>query len=132
MSSCVSVQIFEIFIVVSNSRVFVMQACKSRKVIGTLPWLFHVQSTGILSNPQDQLLHYPIPKHPIENFANHVCCIVLCLFSFVIYNFYGIQVITVTNYTGDAREYLKKLICTMGAKFTPSMSGQNTVLIAAL
>jgi hypothetical protein len=41
------------------------------------------------------------------------------------------QVVTVTNYTGEAREYLKKLISAMGASFTPSMSGQNTVLIAA-
>jgi len=39
--------------------------------------------------------------------------------------------ITVTNYTGDARDYLKKLIGLMGATFTPSMSGKNTVLIAA-
>jgi hypothetical protein len=40
-------------------------------------------------------------------------------------------VITVTNYTGEAREYLKKLIAVMGATFTASMSMQNTVLIAA-
>lgn len=39
--------------------------------------------------------------------------------------------ITVTNYTGEAREYLKKLINVMGATFTASMSNQNTVLIAA-
>lgn len=36
-----------------------------------------------------------------------------------------------TNYTGESREYLKKLITAMGAQFTPSMSGRNTVLIAA-
>ena len=39
------------------------------------------------------------------------------------------QEITVTNYTGEAREYLKKLITAMGATFTPSMTGKNTVLI---
>ena len=44
---------------------------------------------------------------------------------------YAVQEITVTNYTGDARDYLKKLIVLMGATFTPSMSGKNTVLIAA-
>ena len=44
---------------------------------------------------------------------------------------YAAQEITVTNYTGDARDYLKKLIGLMGATFTPSMSGKNTVLIAA-
>jgi hypothetical protein len=45
--------------------------------------------------------------------------------------YYAVQEITVTNYTGDARDYLKKLIGLMGATFTPSMSGKNTVLIAA-
>ena len=39
--------------------------------------------------------------------------------------------ITVTNYTGEAREYLKRLIEVMGARFTPNMSSQNTVVIAA-
>jgi hypothetical protein len=39
--------------------------------------------------------------------------------------------ITVTNYTGESREYLKKLIMAMGAQFTPSMSGRNTVQVAA-
>lgn len=41
------------------------------------------------------------------------------------------QEITVTNYTGEAREYIKRLITAMGATFTPSMTGRNTVLIAA-
>jgi hypothetical protein len=38
----------------------------------------------------------------------------------------------VTNYTGDAREYLKKLIHTMGGTFTASMSQKNTAVVAAL
>ena len=42
------------------------------------------------------------------------------------------QGITVMNYTGEARKYPKKLITAMGATFTPSMTGKNTVLIAAL
>ena len=41
------------------------------------------------------------------------------------------QEITVTNYTGEAREYLKRMIEVMGAHFTPNMSPQNTVVIAA-
>ncbi|EAU89078.2 hypothetical protein CC1G_11918 [Coprinopsis cinerea okayama7 len=88
-----------------------LAAYTSHKTIGTLAWLYHVQSTGVLTRPQDQLLHYPIPKERISGFSGHE--------------------ITVTNYTGEAREYLKKLIITMGATFTPSMSGKNTVLIAA-
>ena len=39
--------------------------------------------------------------------------------------------ITVTNYTGEGREYLKRLIEVMGAHFTPNMSQRNTVVIAA-
>ena len=42
------------------------------------------------------------------------------------------QEITVTNYTGKAQEYLKKLSTAIGAVFTPSITGKNTVLIAAL
>ncbi|KAL4242530.1 hypothetical protein ABKN59_011898 [Abortiporus biennis] len=84
---------------------------KLQKIIGTLPWLWYVRSTGVMTRPEDQLLHYPIPRKPVEGFPNHV--------------------ITITNYTGRDREYLKKLITTLGAEFTPSMSGRNTVLVAA-
>lgn len=41
------------------------------------------------------------------------------------------QEITVTNYTGEAREYLKRMIEVMGARFTANMSMHNTVVIAA-
>ncbi|KAI9437338.1 hypothetical protein H4582DRAFT_2077772 [Lactarius indigo] len=88
-----------------------VQGVSGRKLIGSLTWLFYVESTGTIGTPTAQLLHYPIPKKPIEGFSTHE--------------------ITVTNYTGDARDYLKKLIGLMGATFTPSMSGKNTVLIAA-
>ncbi|KAF8210360.1 hypothetical protein K438DRAFT_1809538 [Mycena galopus ATCC 62051] len=78
------------------------QAVRANKIIGTLNWLF----------PMDQLLHYPVKKIPLlHDFTKHQ--------------------ITVTNYTGEAREYLKRLIQIMGATFTPNMSGENTVLIAA-
>jgi len=43
----------------------------------------------------------------------------------------SLKEITVTNYTGEAREYLKRLIEVMGARFTANMSSQNTVVIAA-
>ncbi|KAI0278529.1 hypothetical protein BC826DRAFT_649275 [Russula brevipes] len=87
------------------------EGVNGRKLIGSLIWLFHVQSTGTIGTPTAQLLHYPIPKKPIQGFSAHE--------------------ITVTNYTGDARDYLRKLITLMGATFTPSMSGKNTVLVAA-
>ena len=58
------------------------------KTIGTLAWLFHVQSTGVLSRPLDQLLHYPVPKRPIEAFHNHVCSSL----SFVFRSFFPLYV----------------------------------------
>lgn len=36
-----------------------------------------------------------------------------------------------TNYTGETRDYLKKLITLMGGEFTPSLSTKNTILVAA-
>ncbi|KAJ3548369.1 hypothetical protein NM688_g5307 [Phlebia brevispora] len=87
------------------------KAYRLSKTIGTLPWLWYVRATGLLSRPTDQLLHYPVPRGPVENFSHHV--------------------ITITNYTGKDREYIKKLIVAMGAEFTPSMTGRNTILIAA-
>jgi hypothetical protein len=45
---------------------------RTHKTIGTLAWLFHAQSTGILARPLDQLLHYPVPHRPIEGFDKHV------------------------------------------------------------
>ncbi|KAJ7770143.1 hypothetical protein DFH07DRAFT_266653 [Mycena maculata] len=87
------------------------RAAAEGKVVGTLTWVFCVHTSGTMSSPMDQLLHYPARKVPIEDFSKHQ--------------------ITVTNYTGDARDYIKRLIHTMGAKFTPNMSNSNTVLIAA-
>lgn len=109
--------------------IHVSQAVRHAKTIGTLPWMYHVQSTGVFSPPMDQLLWYPIPKKPIEGFSGHVSILSLPRDRL---NLQQSQEITVTNYTGESREYLKKLIMAMGATFTPSMSGRNTVLIAAL
>ncbi|KZT24310.1 hypothetical protein NEOLEDRAFT_1242555 [Neolentinus lepideus HHB14362 ss-1] len=87
------------------------KAMKWGKTVGTLPWLFHVESIGMLTAPSDQLLHFPIPKGPVAEFDSHI--------------------MTITNYTGEARDYIRKLITTMGATFTASMSSSNTVVIAA-
>jgi twin BRCT domain len=38
---------------------------------------------------------------------------------------------TVTNFQGEARAYLEKLIEACGAKFTRNMTTENTHLIAA-
>ncbi|KAI0646001.1 hypothetical protein C8Q79DRAFT_967346 [Trametes meyenii] len=88
------------------------KAYKLRLTIGTLAWLWFVRVSGTLTRPADQLLHYPIPDKPADGFTK--------------------QVVTVTNYTGKDREYLKKLITLMGGEFTASMSAErNTVVVAA-
>ena len=61
----------------------------------------------------------------------HGTCKCFCIPARAEFHRKNLQEITVTNYTGESREYLKKLIMAMGATFTPSMSGKNTVLIAA-
>ncbi|KAJ7725655.1 hypothetical protein DFH07DRAFT_1066876 [Mycena maculata] len=91
-------------------RVF-FKAWDAAKPIGTLSWLLNVQVTGVFSSPLDQILHFPIPTGFVDGFDKHQ--------------------ISVTNYTGESRDYLKKLITLMGGNFTPSLSNKNTVLIAA-
>ncbi|KAJ7807838.1 hypothetical protein B0H14DRAFT_2871867 [Mycena olivaceomarginata] len=80
------------------------RAWRESKTIGTLSWLLNVHVTGVFASPMDQILHFP-------GFENHV--------------------VSVTNYTGETRDYLKKLITLMGGEFTPSLSPKNTVLVAA-
>lgn len=99
--------------------------------IGTLAWLWYVRASGTLTRPADQLLHYPIPDKPAEGFTNEVTLPAQFLSS-PSSLMSAVQVITVTNYTGKDREYLKKLITLMGGEFTASMSAErNTVVVAA-
>lgn len=62
----------DVFVTRYRSGKAYVKAVRQAKTIGTLPWLFHVQSTGVLAPPMDQLLWYPIPKRPIEGFSGHV------------------------------------------------------------
>ncbi|KAJ7736891.1 hypothetical protein B0H16DRAFT_1326401 [Mycena metata] len=87
------------------------KAWRAGKTIGTLSWLLNAQVTGVYSSPLDQLLHFPIPPGTVPGFEE--------------------QFISVTNYAGEMRDYLKKLITLMGGNFTPNLSTKNTALIAA-
>ncbi|KAI5824017.1 hypothetical protein K523DRAFT_420809 [Schizophyllum commune Tattone D] len=88
------------------------QVARARKTIGTLDWVFFVLGTGQLTAPGDRLIHYPVPRRPIEEMAG--------------------KIFSITNYTGEARDYLKKLIVGMGASFNPTMrQGDSPILIAA-
>ncbi|EKM60159.1 uncharacterized protein PHACADRAFT_203428 [Phanerochaete carnosa HHB-10118-sp] len=101
----------DIYIAQHRSGSAFVKAYRLKKLIGNLHWFWYVRSTGILSRPTDQLLHYPIPKKPISGFSRHV--------------------ITVTNYSGKDREYIKKMLLILGVPYTPTMSGNNTAVIAA-
>ncbi|CAE6426855.1 unnamed protein product [Rhizoctonia solani] len=88
-----------------------LAATFSNLIIGTPAWILYVTNTGLWSAPREHLLHYPYPEHPVPGFED--------------------QDITITNYIGDAREYLKKLISALGGKFTPSMTLKNTCVVAS-
>lgn len=85
-------------------------ALQYHKKIGTLSWLVKVLSTGHMTSPRDRLLHFPYPHAPVPGFDS--------------------LTITLTNYTGQARVYLKELIAKMGATFTPEMTPANSVCVA--
>ncbi|KZW04352.1 hypothetical protein EXIGLDRAFT_635858 [Exidia glandulosa HHB12029] len=86
-------------------------ALRDEKVIGTLAWVLQVQHQGKYSSPMDQLLHFPLPSRTIPGM--------------------DLQKISITNYSGSAREYLRKLVGVMGGEFTSTLSHENTHVVAA-
>ncbi|KAH7105470.1 BRCT domain-containing protein [Auriculariales sp. MPI-PUGE-AT-0066] len=86
-------------------------ALKKGKIIGTLAWVLYVAHGGKLSSPLDRLLHFPIPPWPAPGFSE--------------------ERLTITNYSGSVRDYLRKLIELLGGHYTPTMSAQNTQVVAA-
>ncbi|KAI6000797.1 BRCT domain-containing protein [Pisolithus albus] len=105
-----AVDMCDVFVTRWRSGKAYFKAARASRLIGTLTWLFSVESTGTLHSPLDSLLWYPVPRGGIPGLA-------------------GCE-ISITNYTGTARDYLKRLIALIGAKFTPSLSMDNKVLIA--
>ncbi|KAH8830306.1 hypothetical protein DL96DRAFT_1707137 [Flagelloscypha sp. PMI_526] len=102
------VELCDIFITPFEKARAYDRAIELGKQVATMNWMFYVQATGHRSDPRNQLLHYPIRRHPIPNIT-----------------------FTLTNYTGDAREYLKRLIQTMGGDFTANLTRNTTVVIAS-
>ncbi|KAJ7689769.1 hypothetical protein B0H17DRAFT_601907 [Mycena rosella] len=101
----------DIFVTRYRAGLAFFKAWRKGKKIGTLNWLLDVQASGVQSSPLDQILHFPIPPGAIVGFEKHE--------------------ISITNYTGESREYLKKLITLMGGNFTPYLSVKATILVAA-
>ncbi|KAF9964954.1 hypothetical protein BGZ70_005684, partial [Mortierella alpina] len=75
------------------------------KTIASIDWLFHVLLKGDLPSPKASLLHYPIPPRPIPGMSS--------------------LVITISNYTGSVREYLKRMILATGAIYRPTLSSKD-------
>ncbi|KAG9311151.1 hypothetical protein JVU11DRAFT_8217 [Chiua virens] len=100
----------DVFITRWRSGKAYFKAARASLLIGTLSWLFSVESGGTLYSPLDSLIWYPTPRGGIPGLID-------CE-------------ISITNYTGEARDYIKRLILLVGAKFTPSMTQSNKVLVA--
>ncbi|KAG0305743.1 hypothetical protein BGZ98_003633 [Dissophora globulifera] len=81
------------------------KASKDGKIVASNDWLLHVLQTGELPSPKASLLHYPIPPEPIPGMSS--------------------LVMTISNYHGPVREYLKRMIVAAGAKYKPTLSGKN-------
>lgn len=82
------------------------------KRLATVSWLWWVTTYGRLVEPMDHVLHYPPPSKPISQFDK--------------YSF------SLSNYTGEARAYLKELLSRAGGHWTPEFTCKNTHLIAAV
>ena len=85
-------------------------AMRQDVTVGTLPWLVHILSKGRMVSPRDRLLYFPYPRKPVPRFDR--------------------LTVTITNYSGAARSYLKELIAKMGGTFTPHMTPSHDVCIA--
>ncbi|KAK4701222.1 hypothetical protein P7C70_g5012, partial [Phenoliferia sp. Uapishka_3] len=81
------------------------------KTIGNLPWMYHVLATSKLDAPLDHLLHYPLPRGPVSGFEN--------------------MTITISNYSGPARDYVRTMIESLGGQFDGAMSKKTDVVITA-
>ena len=88
-----------------------IHASRSGKSVGSLLWLYYTITHNQWTNPMRRLLHYPIPRDGMDCFKN--------------------LRVSVSNYTGDAKTYLQKLIEASGATFTRAMGQTNTHLITA-
>ncbi|KAG7194784.1 uncharacterized protein KQ657_004465 [Scheffersomyces spartinae] len=88
-------------------------SCASKRIIvGTMEWLYSLLVSKTWKLPTNSnLLHYPVPMNPIDEFK-------------------GLK-ISITNYSGLARVYLSTLISIMGGSFTKSLGKDNDYLVAA-
>ncbi|CAN6674844.1 hypothetical protein TRVA0_068S00254 [Trichomonascus vanleenenianus] len=89
------------------------RASQRQIAVGSLAWLYWMLAHDKWSSPVVKLLHYPVPRHGIPEFENFEICI--------------------SNFIGEARVYLERLIEATGAKYTRTLrKGVTTHLITSL
>ncbi|EXJ71725.1 uncharacterized protein A1O5_05534 [Cladophialophora psammophila CBS 110553] len=86
-------------------------ASRTRKDVGNLSWLYFLIQTDEWTSPMRRMLHYPVAKDGLLGFRG--------------------LVISLSNYTGEARAYLENLIAATGATCTKTLKQDNTHLITA-
>lgn len=79
--------------------------------VGNLNWIYWMVEHQKYISPYLKLLHYPYVRHGLPQMKKFV--------------------ITSTNYSGDVRFYIMKLVEALGAEFTTSLKQRNTHLITA-
>jgi mediator of DNA damage checkpoint protein 1 len=104
-----------------------LRALQLHKTIGTLAWLFHVEYSGSFVSPTKNLLHFPVRPQKIPEMVGKVRFRSDTLHERLI----SVQKITISNYTGETREYLKVLITHMGAEFSKEMKRSDTFVVVA-
>lgn len=86
-------------------------ASKSKLYVGNLNWIYWMVEHQKWISPYHKLLHYPYVRGglpPMQDF-----------------------IIAASNYSGDARFYIRRLIEALGARFTSNMTSKNTHLITS-
>ena len=79
--------------------------------LGTARWIADQLHMNVRLHSSTAVLHYPRPRYIIPEFKD--------------------LVISITNYTGSAREDICKMALAMGASFTRSLTKENTHLICS-
>ncbi|KGR13223.1 hypothetical protein MG5_01551 [Candida albicans P57072] len=87
------------------------KSCASNRIIvGNLQWLYFILASKSWTLPlNSNILYYPQPSTPLDGLQ-------------------GLK-ISITNYSGEARSYLSKLITIMGGVFTKTLTRDNDYLV---
>ncbi|KAI5959995.1 ESC4 [Candida theae] len=95
-----------------NGEAYQRSRQSKRIIIANLQWLYSILVTKKWVLPlNSNILYYPIPSKHVDGFAN--------------------LKISISNYSGDSRAYLSKLITLMGATFTKTLTRENDFLVCA-